>query len=108
MPTARARGCCRRSPRAPHRVTVTATDAAGNADPTPATRTFTVDDSAPAAPSLTAVADPTVLTGSALGRVTVTAAPRDGGVRVVVTEGARLVLDSAGGSSPTTCPTAPT
>ncbi len=34
-----------------HRVTVTATDTAGNADPTPATRTFTVDDAAPAAPS---------------------------------------------------------
>ncbi len=28
----------------------------------------------------------------------VTAAPGDGGARVVVTEGARLVLDSAGGS----------
>ena len=52
----------------------------------------------PAAPDLTAVADTTLPTGSAQGRVAVTAAAGEGGTRVVVTEGARLVLDSAGGS----------
>ena len=52
----------------------------------------------PAAPALTAVADTTLAAGSAQGRVNVTATPDDGGNRVVVTEGARLILDWAGGS----------
>ncbi len=81
-----------------HRVTVAATDAAGNADATPVAATFTVDLTAPAAPDLTAVASTSPPAGSAQGRVAVTAAPGAGGTRVVVTEGARLVLDGAGGS----------
>jgi hypothetical protein len=81
-----------------HHVTVTATDAAGNADETPATVAFIVDLTVPASPTLTAVAVTTLPPGSAQGRVTVTAAPGGDGTRVVVTEGTRLVLDSAGAS----------
>ena len=42
------------SPTAPTRFEVRAIDQAGNVDPTPAARSFTVDTQAPAAPSLTA------------------------------------------------------
>ena len=82
-----------------HRVTIAATDKAGNVDATPLTTTFTVDLTVPAAPDLTAVADTALPHGSAQGRVNVSATPGQGGSRVVVTEGTRLVLDSAGGST---------
>ncbi len=81
-----------------HTVTITATDAAGNVDPTPLVEAFSVDATPPDPASLTAVADPALPLNSSLGRVAVDAQPGAGGTHVVVTEGQRLVLDSAGGS----------
>ena len=81
-----------------HHVAIAATDAAGNVDATPITSTFTVDLTAPGAPALTAVADTSLPAGSAQGRVNVTATTDADGTRVVVTEGARLILDGPGGS----------
>ena len=46
----------------PHTFSVRATDAAGNTDPTPAQRTWTVDTIAPAAPAITSPAEGSVLT----------------------------------------------
>jgi hypothetical protein len=58
-----------------HTFSVRATDAAGNTDPTPATRTWTVDVTAPAAPVITSPADGSVNT---TGNVTVSGtAPTD-------------------------------
>ncbi len=81
-----------------HHVAIAATDAVGNVDATPVTRAFTVDLTVPGAPSLTAVADTSLPAGSGRGRAAVTATPGEAGTRVVVTEGARLILDGAGGS----------
>ncbi len=78
-----------------HRITVTATDAAGNTDPTPATAELRVDHSAPASPTLEAAAVATPLSSSQ-GRVTVTAAPGTGSTRVVVVRGDHAVIDGAG------------
>jgi hypothetical protein len=82
-----------------HTVTIRATDTAGNVEADAATATFTVDPSPPAAASLTATPDADMPAGAARGAVEVTAAPGAGGVRVVVTEGAREVYSGAGGTT---------
>ena len=75
--------------------TVTATDLAGNPDPTPATRMFTVDTTAPAAPAITAPAD-NALQGSSTVTLSGTA---EAGATVEVFEGAasRGTATAAGG-----------
>ena len=78
-----------------HRITITATDAAGNTDQTPATADLRVDHSAPASPLLEAIAVSTAL-GSYQGRITVKAAPGTGATRVVVVRGDHAVIDGAG------------
>jgi Bacterial Ig-like domain len=50
----------------PHTFDVRATDAAGNTDPTPATRAWTVDTTPPAAPAITSPADGATTASTAL------------------------------------------
>jgi hypothetical protein len=80
-------------------VAIRATDAAGNVEADAATATFTVDSAPPAAASLTATADADVPAGAGRGAVAVDAEPGAGGVRVVVTQGAREVYAGDGGAT---------
>ena len=90
-----------------HHVSIAATDAAGNADATPVTTTFTVDLTAPGAPTLTAVADHDLPAGSAQGRVNVTADARRGRRSRGRHRGRPAdPRRAAAARSPTTCPTA--
>ncbi|MCC6831102.1 MAG: choice-of-anchor C family protein [Thermoleophilia bacterium] len=80
-----------------HTLEARATDTAGNTDPSPASVNVTVDTTAPPAPGITATADAGLPLGSRAGAVLLATTMSGDAVRVVVTEGARVVADGPAG-----------